>query len=89
MDKVARRFPFHNCAFIIYNGIQYILNAIPSRGFLFLFLIMSMEMRRAGLYMYLYVYMSIIVQELRESRGGRPGLSVLTSLLVSVDVKNY
>ena len=31
----------------------------------------------------------IIVQELCESRGGRPGLSVLTSLLVSVDVKNY
>ena len=30
-----------------------------------------------------------IVQELRESRGGRPGLSVLTSRLVSVDVKNY
>ena len=24
-----------------------------------------------------------------ESRGGRPGLSVLTSLLVSVDVKLY
>ena len=32
---------------------------------------------------------SIAVQELCESRGGRPGLSVLTSLLVSVDVKNY
>ena len=32
---------------------------------------------------------AIIVQELCESRGGRPGLSVLTSLLVSVDVKNY
>ena len=31
----------------------------------------------------------IIVQELCESRGGRPGLSVITSLLVSVDVKNY
>ena len=30
-----------------------------------------------------------IVQELCESRGGRPGLSVLTSLLVSVDVKFY
>ena len=30
-----------------------------------------------------------IVQELCESRGGRPGLSVLTSLLVSVDVKTY
>ena len=30
-----------------------------------------------------------IVQEMRESRGGRPGLSVLMSLLVSVDVKNY
>ena len=32
---------------------------------------------------------SILVQELCESRGGRPGLSVLTSLLVSVDVKLY
>ena len=30
-----------------------------------------------------------IVQELCGSRGGRPGLSVLTSLLVSVDVKLY
>ena len=30
-----------------------------------------------------------IVLELCESRGGRPGLSVLTSLLVSVDVKLY
>ena len=30
-----------------------------------------------------------IVQELCESRGGRLGLSVLTSLLVSVDVKIY
>ena len=29
----------------------------------------------------------IIVQELGESRGGRPGLSVLMNLLVSVDVK--
>ena len=31
----------------------------------------------------------MIVQELCESGGGRPGLSVLTSLLVSVDVKLY
>ena len=31
----------------------------------------------------------LIVQELCESGGGRPGLSVLTSLLVSVDVKLY
>ena len=30
-----------------------------------------------------------LVQELCESRGGRPGLSVLASLLVSVDVKLY
>ena len=30
-----------------------------------------------------------MVQELCESRGGRPGLSVLMSLLVSVDVKIY
>ena len=32
---------------------------------------------------------SIIAQEPCESRGGRPGLSVLTNLLVSVDVKLY
>ena len=32
---------------------------------------------------------STVVQELCESRGGRTGLSVLTSLLVSVDVKIY
>ena len=31
----------------------------------------------------------VIVQELCESRDGRPGLSVLMSLLVSVDVKLY
>ena len=31
----------------------------------------------------------VIVQELCESGGGRPGLSVLTSLMVSVEVKNY
>ena len=30
-----------------------------------------------------------IVQELCERRGGHPGLSILTSLLVSVAVKNY
>ena len=31
----------------------------------------------------------VIVQELCESRGGRPGLSILTSLLASVDIKIY
>ena len=31
----------------------------------------------------------VIVQELCESRDGHPGLFVLTSLLVSVDVKIY
>ena len=30
-----------------------------------------------------------IVQELCESRSGRPGLSVLTRLMVSVDVELY
>ena len=35
------------------------------------------------------VYLSLIVQELCESRGGRPEPSVLTSFLVSVDVKIY
>ena len=29
------------------------------------------------------------IEELCESRGGRPGLSVLTSLTVSVDVKHH
>ena len=33
------------------------------------------------------VLKTLIVQELCESRGGRPGLSVLTSHLASVDVK--
>ena len=37
--------------------------------------------------LFTYVESHFIVQELCESRGGRPGLSVLTSLLVSVDVK--
>ena len=41
----------------------------------------------------IYIYHSsvarFIVQELCESRGGRPGLSVLTNLKVSVDVKQY
>ena len=37
----------------------------------------------------IHTVMRHIVQELCESRGGRPGLSVLTSLLVSVDVKIY
>ena len=39
--------------------------------------------------LFLFVCSDLIVQELCESRGGRPGLSVLTSLLVSVDVKDY
>ena len=34
-------------------------------------------------------FSTIIVQELCESRGGRPGLSILTSLLVSMNVKLY
>ena len=42
------------------------------------------------LYLHAYqVRVTVIVQELCESRGGRPELSVLTSLLVSVDIKNY
>ena len=37
--------------------------------------------------MFTYLLALTIVQELCESRGGRPGLSVLTSLLVFVGVK--
>ena len=35
------------------------------------------------------IQLAVRVQELFESRGGRPGLSVLTSLMVSVDVRRY
>ena len=45
--------------------------------------------RRVILYKRICGAIYYIVQELCESRGGRPRLSVLTSLLVSVDVKNY
>ena len=39
---------------------------------------------------HLYLFkITFIVQELCESQGGRPELSVLTSLLVSVDVKQH
>ena len=41
------------------------------------------------LYSFFEIGFRVIVQELCESRGGRPGLSVLTSRLVSVDVKIY
>ena len=44
--------------------------------------------KRGNIIISLYTSFNI-VQELWESRGGRPGLSVLTSLLVSVDVKIY
>ena len=39
--------------------------------------------------LYLRADATIRVQELCESRGGRPGLSVLMSLTVSVDVKQH
>ena len=48
--------------------------------------------RTAGppqVFMQAVVLFQHIVQELCESRGGRPELSVLTSLLASVDVKIY
>ena len=49
-----------------------------------------MESSHLSTYMSTKVIVSLgIVQELCESRGGRPGLSVLTSLLVSVDLKIY
>ena len=41
------------------------------------------------LYVHGLIVSAVIVHELCESRGGRPGVSVLTSLLVSVDVKIY
>ena len=49
-----------------------------------------MEPKHFYLLLFSFVFFfTDIVQERCESRGGRPGLSVLTSLLVSVDVKLY
>ena len=54
-----------------------------------------MEIRRLGFQKkglksgMVFLWRLLIVQELCESQGGHPGLSVLTSLLVSVDVKIY
>ena len=45
--------------------------------------------RHTDIYIYIYICIRVIVQELCEIRGGRPELSVLTSLLASVDVKIY
>ena len=39
--------------------------------------------------MAVYAATRLIVEELCESRGGRRGLSILTSLMVFVDVKLY
>ena len=49
----------------------------------------SRDEKRTGIRAQVEERQTVIVQELCESRGGRPGLSVLTSLLVSVDVKLY
>ena len=45
--------------------------------------------RKAICYTRVMLFGEFIVQELCESRGGRPELSVLTSLLASADVKIY
>ena len=54
----------------------------------------GVDERMINVHYYYYYYPTLPaslsrVQELCESRGGRPGLSVLTSLLVSVDLKQY
>ena len=51
---------------------------------LFLLLLFFVVVDVVGVFLLLFLLL-----ELCESRGGRPGLSVITSLLVSVDVKNY
>ena len=44
---------------------------------------------RCGHLAAMQLQLTVIFKELCDSRGGRPGLSVLTSHLVSVDVKIY
>ena len=47
----------------------------------------SLSVSQSVIYIYIGPWSRRRAQELCESGGGRPGLSVLTSLMVSVDVK--
>ena len=49
----------------------------------------SVSIQGGIIYICLKSFISLRVQELCKSRGGRPGLSVLISLTVSVDAKQY
>ena len=49
----------------------------------------EMIQTESGLKNILSLSLVIRVQELSESRGGRPGLPVLMSITVSVDVKHH
>ena len=76
MIFMKQSWSLYNCRGL-YTTVVVIIQ--PSRSFY----------NRLGIYTTIDLYTTVIVQELCESRGGRPGLSVLTSLLVSVDVKLY
>ena len=56
---------------------------------LLLFLLLLRHLRFRYRFLFFLSSSFFIVQELCESRGCRPGLSILTSLLASVDVKIY
>ena len=57
--------------------------------FLIFFSPITLKVTSEKVCLFVVFYVSFTVQELCESRGGRSGLSVLTSLMVSVDVKLY
>ena len=79
------------CTFSLWNGSSFTWHQ-PCNNQIMLSIhhLVDIKKRRKKCYKRLQsLFENHIVQELRESRGGRPGLSVLTRLLVSMDVKLY
>ena len=80
-SKAAPQMRLTGMESVCMNGIKYRLPTVFFQSIVYLLSFF--------LPFFSFSFFSLIVQELCESRGGRPGLSVLTSLLVSVDVKLY
>ena len=104
-DKITRRQCPQTTTFLKRRTVEaeskrgpsaYRLTARPTEGELFISAQLSTDavsaLRKVWVVLYNKTVETMdlsIVQELCESRGGRPELSVLTSLLASVDVKIY
>ena len=100
MDKVTRQCPQTTTKKVETNihDILYTLDCqlrtVMRDNFFVLFFPCTSGLLRWATYrvyrsMVVAVHWHLLVQELCESRGGHPGLSILTSLLVSMDLKLY